>query len=125
MGQTHPALKSEPTNILAESTFQRTSSQPTALFSISPPPDDNPLFQHDRGLRSLQLFGRQAAFRMHLCVAFGAERDQVRFLVPARVATELKVVYLQVFHAPAELAAPAIALQHLAVKYAIAARVES
>jgi hypothetical protein len=52
---------------------------------------------------------------MHLFVAVGAQCDQVLFFVAARAAAELEVVYLKVLHAPAELAAPAVALQHLAM----------
>jgi hypothetical protein len=52
---------------------------------------------------------------MHARVAFGAHRDQVLFLVATRVAAELEVVDLKVLHAPAELAAPAVTLQHLAM----------
>ncbi len=62
---------------------------------------------------------------MHARVAFRAERDQVRFLVTTRVTAEREMVHLQVLHAPAELAAPAVTLQHLAVKFAEAVRVES
>ena len=62
---------------------------------------------------------------MHARVAFGAHRDQVLFLVAARVAAELEVVYLQVLHAPAELAAPAVTLQHLAMQFEVAVRIES
>jgi len=50
---------------------------------------------------------------MHLFVAFGAQRDQVLFLVPAGLAAEFEVMHLQLLHAAAELAAPAVALQHL------------
>ena len=43
---------------------------------------------------------------MHVCVTFGAERDQVVFFVATRLAAELAVVYLQVLHAAADLASP-------------------
>ena len=62
---------------------------------------------------------------MHPCVAFGAQRDQVLFLVATRMAAEFEVVYLQVLHAAANLASPAVALQHLAVQFAVAVRIES
>jgi hypothetical protein len=47
---------------------------------------------------------------MHPFVAFSAQRDQVLFLVVARLAAEFEVMHLQVLHAPADLAAPAVAL---------------
>ena len=59
------------------------------------------------------------------CVAFGAQRDQVLFLVATRLAAEFEVVYLQVLHAPADLASPAVALQHLPMQFAVAVRIES
>jgi hypothetical protein len=62
---------------------------------------------------------------MHLCVTFGAKRDQVPFDVAAGVAAEFEVVYLEVLHAPAKLAAPAVTLQHLPVELAVAVLVES
>ena len=62
---------------------------------------------------------------MRARMAFSAQRDQILFLVVARVAAELEVVYLQVLHATAILAAPAVALQHLAMQFAIAGGVES
>ncbi len=62
---------------------------------------------------------------MHLFVAFGAQRDQVLFLVAARLASEFDVVHLQVLHTPADLASPAVALQHLVVQVTIALRIES
>jgi hypothetical protein len=41
------------------------------------------------------------------------------------VAAEFEVVYLEVLHAPAKLAAPAVTLQHLPVELAVAVLVES
>ena len=61
---------------------------------------------------------------MHPCVAFGAQRDQVRLLVVARLATALAVLHLQVPHRAAGLAAPAVALQHLAMEFAVAGRIQ-
>jgi hypothetical protein len=55
-------------------------------------------------------------------VAFGAQRDQVRFLVATRLAAEFEVVHLQVLHAAAELASPAVAFQHQAVQLESASR---
>src|ERR1019366_1088466 len=66
-----------------------------------------------------------AGFAMHLFVAFGTQRDQVLVLVVARLAAKFKVMHLQVLHATASLAAPAVALQHLAMQFPIARRIES
>ena len=46
---------------------------------------------------------------MHLFVAFGAQRDQVLFLVATQLATVLEVMYLQLLHATADLASPSVA----------------
>ncbi len=62
---------------------------------------------------------------MHPFVAFSAHCDQVLLLVAARLAPELEVVYLKVLHAPAQLAAPAVALQHLPMQFVVAVRIES
>src|SRR5271167_4906038 len=61
---------------------------------------------------------------MHLFVAFGAQGDQVLFLVATRSTSEFEMVYLEVLHATASLAPPAIALQHLAVQFAIPGCIE-
>ena len=58
-------------------------------------------------------------------VAFSAQCDQVLFLVSARLAAEFQMVYLEVLHTSANLAAPAVAFQHLAMQFAIARGVES
>jgi hypothetical protein len=58
-------------------------------------------------------------------VAFSAQRDQVLFLVATRLAAEFEVVNLQILHAPADLASPAVALQYLPMQFAIARRSES
>ena len=58
-------------------------------------------------------------------MAFGAQRDQVLFLVATRMAAEFEVVYLQVLHAAADLASPAVALQHLPMECAVALRTKS
>jgi hypothetical protein len=47
---------------------------------------------------------------MHLFVTFGAQRDQILFLVVARLTAEFEMVYLEVLHATADLASPAVAL---------------
>ena len=50
---------------------------------------------------------------MDLFVALSTQCNQILFLIAARVATKLDMVDLEVLHATAELAAPAVALQHL------------
>ena len=57
-------------------------------------------------------------------MAFRAQGDQVLFLVAARLAAEFEVMYLELLHATANLAAPTIAFQHLAMQLAIALRIE-
>ena len=47
---------------------------------------------------------------MRLRVALRAMRDQVLFHVATRLAAEFEVVHLQLLHAPAGLAPPAVAL---------------
>ena len=49
-------------------------------------------------------------FSMHLFVAFGAQSDQILFDIASRLAAEFEMVHLQVLHAAAILAAPAVAL---------------
>ena len=63
-------------------------------------------------------------FSVHLFVAFSAQRDQVVFLIAAGLAAEFEVVHLQVLHATADLAAPAVALQYLSMQVMIARRIE-
>jgi hypothetical protein len=41
------------------------------------------------------------------------------------MAAEFEVMHLQILHAAANLASPAVALQHLAMQLAIAVRIES
>jgi hypothetical protein len=62
---------------------------------------------------------------MHARVAFSAQRDQIRFLVATRVAAKFEVVYLQILHATANLASPAVALQHLPMQFAVAVHIKS
>ena len=66
-----------------------------------------------------------ASFSMHLFVALSAQGDQILFLVATGPATQFEVMHLQVSHAPASLASPAVALQYLPVQFAIARRIES
>ena len=58
-------------------------------------------------------------------VAFFAERDQVLFDIASRMAAEFEVMHLQILHAPADLAAPTVALQYLLMQVMIARRIES
>ena len=62
---------------------------------------------------------------MYPFVAFRAQRDQILFLVATGAATQFEVMHLQVLHAPAHLASPAVALQHLPMQISIARRIES
>jgi hypothetical protein len=62
---------------------------------------------------------------MHLLVAIGTERDKVLFLIAARMAAEFEVMYLQVLHATASLAAPSVTLHYLPLQFAIARRIKS
>jgi hypothetical protein len=48
-------------------------------------------------------------------MALSAQCDQVLFAILAQLASEFHVVYLQLKHAPACLAAPAITLQYPAM----------
>jgi hypothetical protein len=62
---------------------------------------------------------------MHLFVALSTQGDQVLFLIDSRMAAEFEMVYLQMLHAAAQLAAPAVALQHLPMQFVVAVRIES
>ena len=62
---------------------------------------------------------------MYSCVAFSAECDQVLFLIATRPAAKLKVMHLQMLHAAASLAAPAVAFQHLPMQFVVAIRIKS
>ena len=62
---------------------------------------------------------------MHPFMAFGAHRDQILFLVATRPAPQFEVMHLQALHATADLAAPAVALQHLTMQFEVAVRIES
>jgi hypothetical protein len=67
----------------------------------------------------------QFAGLVHLFVATRAQCDQILFFIAARSAAEFEMVYLQVLHATADLAAPAVALQYLSLQFGIARRIES
>ena len=86
-------------------------------------PQETPSFDLDAGSGSME----SAAPRlpMRLGVAFGAQRDQALSHIGTRLAAELEVVHLPVLSAPASLALPAIALQHLPMQFAAAGRIES
>jgi hypothetical protein len=62
---------------------------------------------------------------VYLFVAFCAQCYQVLFRVATRLTAEFEVVYLQIVHAAASLALPAVAFQHLAMQFAIARGIES
>ena len=55
------------------------------------------------------------AISMHPSVTFNAQRDQVLFGIATRLTPGLEVMYLQVLRAAANLASPAVALQHVPV----------
>lgn len=63
--------------------------------------------------------------QMYPRVAFSAQRNQVVFLITTRVAAKFEVMYLQILHAAAKLASPAVAFQHLPMQLAIAVGIES
>ena len=62
---------------------------------------------------------------MCLFVAFGAQGDQILFHIATRLTAEFEMVYLQVLHATADLASPAVALQHPTMQFAVALRIKS
>jgi len=61
---------------------------------------------------------------MDLFVAVSTQCNQILFLIAARVATELDMVDLEVLHTAAELASPAVALQHMPIQFAIVRRIK-
>ncbi len=61
---------------------------------------------------------------MEARVTFCAQCDQIVFLVAARLAPKDLVVHLQVSHATAALASPAIAFQRLTMELTIALHIE-
>jgi len=56
---------------------------------------------------------------VHLLVTVSAQRDQILLGIASRMASELEMVDLQVMHAAAGLASPAVALQNPAVQVAV------
>jgi len=61
---------------------------------------------------------------MNLFVTLSTQCNQILFLIAARVTTEFEVVYLEVLHTAAELASPAVTLQHLPMQFAIGPRIK-
>jgi len=61
---------------------------------------------------------------MYLCMAFSAQGHQVPFGVIPPKTTKLDVVNLQIPHAAANLASPAVPLQHLPTQFAVALGIE-
>ena len=62
---------------------------------------------------------------MNLFVALSTKGNQILFRVATGPATQFEVMHLQILHATAELAPPAVALQHLSLQFGIARRIES
>ena len=56
---------------------------------------------------------------MHVRVAISAQRDQVLFHVATRVASEVLVMHLEMYHGAAHLAAPVVAFKHLAMQFTV------
>ncbi len=75
-----------------------------------------------RSRLGLHVFGTS---RVDLRMTSGAKRNQVLFVVATRLAAEFAVVYLEVLHAAANLASPAVALQHVPMQFAVVVRIES
>ena len=51
--------------------------------------------------------------------------NQILFCIGSRMTSELDVMYVQLFHAAANLASPGVAFQHLPMQFAIAGRIHS
>lgn len=62
---------------------------------------------------------------MECRVAFGTECNQVLLVISAGLAPEFQMMDLQVLHAAAGLAAPAIAIEDLPLQFAITISLES
>ena len=73
---------------------------------------------------SLQADVLLASFSMHLFVALSAQGNQILFLITTRVASKFEVVYLQILHAAAKLATPAVALQDFTTELTVRFRVQ-
>ena len=61
---------------------------------------------------------------MDLFVTLGAQGDQILFHIATRMAAESEVVHLEMLHAAARLASPAVTLQDLRLQFAIARRIQ-
>ena len=57
---------------------------------------------------------------MHTGMAFNAQCNQILFDIIAGSAPKLSVVYFQLAHAAANLATPPVALEDMAVQFAVA-----
>jgi hypothetical protein len=68
---------------------------------------------------------RPSCARMHPCVTWSAEGDEILFLVATRLAAEFEVMHLQVLHATAPLAPPPVEFQHPPMQFTVALRIES
>jgi hypothetical protein len=76
--------------------------------------------------RSALLAGDSSpSWRMGSLMAVGTQCNQVAFDIAAGLASELEMMHLEVLHATAGLAAPAVALKNLAVQGTIPPRVET
>ncbi len=62
---------------------------------------------------------------MHLPVTGGADGNQVIFLIPTAVAAEFLMVDFKIGAAAAQLAAPAVALEHPPAKLRVFVRIEA
>jgi hypothetical protein len=61
---------------------------------------------------------------MDLRVTFSTQCHQLLLRVATRVASKFKVMYLQVLHAAANLATPAVPPQDLSVQFAVVLPIE-
>jgi hypothetical protein len=78
------------------------------------------------GLResALQKLIERLRISTHSFGAFRAQGDQVLFFVSARLAPWFQMVYLQMLHATADLASPAVTFQYPTMQLAVCIRVE-
>ncbi len=62
---------------------------------------------------------------MHTRVTVSAQGDQILFYIGSRMTSELDVMYVQLFHAAADLASPPVTFQHLPMQFTVAGRIQS
>ena len=74
---------------------------------------DTEIKNHSKKNQSLPLGLLRLVFRCMRAWHAGAQCDQVLFHVTARLAAEFEVMHLQMLHATANLASPAVAFQDL------------